>query len=57
MKKRTKIVLAITIVTAVIGTLSKLNGYKMFGNVFLGISTILWLFLVYTLIIWFINKK
>ena len=57
MKKRTKIVLAITIVTAVIGTLSKLNGYKMFGDVFLGISTILWLFLVYTLIIWFINKK
>jgi tellurite resistance protein TehA-like permease len=55
MKKRNKFILPVAIIGLVVGTLFKLQGYKTFGDVFLGISTLIWLFFIYTLI--FRSKK
>lgn len=55
MKKRNKIILPIAIIGLIAGTLFKLQGYKTFGDIFLGISTLLWLYFIFTFI--FGNRK
>lgn len=55
MKKRNKIILLIAIIGLIAGTLFKLQGYKTLGDIFLGISTFLWLYFIFTFI--FKNRK
>lgn len=57
MKKRTQIILIIAIIGAIVGTIAKISSYKTIGDIFLGVSTILWLYFIYTFIFQFINKK
>ncbi|CAM3805090.1 hypothetical protein FLBR109950_02310 [Flavobacterium branchiophilum] len=57
MKKSTKIILVITLLSTIIGVLAKLDGNRFIGNLFLAISVITWLYFIYTLIFQFINKK
>ncbi len=55
MKNKNKFILPIAIIGLILGTIIKLQGYKTFGDIFLGISTLIWLYFIYTLI--FRRKK
>jgi hypothetical protein len=55
MIKSNKIMLLIAIIGLITGTLLKLNSYKNFGDIFLGLSTLVWFYFIYTLI--FKNRK
>lgn len=55
MKSRNKYILLVAIIGLIVGTLLKLKSDKVLGDIFLGLSTLLWLFFIYTLI--FANKK
>ena len=57
MKNKTKILLIMVLFSAAIGVFTKLTGSTLTGDIFLAISTVVWLFLVYTLIFQFINRK
>lgn len=57
MKNSTKLILIIWIITTIIGTLTKINGYKTIGNVFLATSVIAFLYLLYLFIFKYLNKK
>ena len=57
MTKRTRVILLISIITSIIGTLSKLNGYKNFGDIFLAIGAVSFLYLIFKFIYNLINKK
>ena len=57
MENKTKILLVTVFISAAIGVFSKLTGSTLTGDIFLAISTVIWLFLVYTLIFQFINRK
>ena len=53
--KKVNKVLLIAIIGLMFGTLLKLEDFKILGDIFLGLSTLLWLYFIYTLI--FGNKK
>ncbi len=55
MKKRNKLILPIAIIGLICGTLFKLQGYKTLGDIILGISSLLWLYFIFTFI--FGNRK
>ena len=55
MIKSNKIILLIAIIGLITGTLLKLNSYKSFGDIFLGLSTLLWFYFIYTWL--FKNRK
>jgi hypothetical protein len=55
MKKVNKIILLIAITGLIVGSLLKLQNHKVFGDIFLGISTLLWLYFIFTIL--FRNRK
>lgn len=57
MKNSTKIILILFIVATSVGTIIKLNGYKSFGDALLLISVVAFLYLLYTFIFKYLNRK
>ncbi len=57
MRKKMKLILIIAIIGAFVGTIVKISNYKILGDIVLGISTLCWLYFIYTFIFQFINKK
>jgi hypothetical protein len=57
MKKRTEIILVIAIIGTMVGTLIKLQGHKITGDVFLGVPTLFWLFFIYSFILQIMKKR
>jgi len=57
MKKYRKIVLTISILGIVAGTLIKLSGEKTFGDVLLALGSIGWLIIIVPLILSFLNRN
>lgn len=55
MKNRNKFIVLIAIVGSIIGTLLKLQNHKISGDVLLGISTLFWLYFIFTVL--FFKKK
>ena len=45
--KKNKIILLIAIIGLITGTLFKLQGYKLLGDVFMAISTLFWLYFIF----------
>lgn len=46
MKKNTRLLLFLAGAGLVTGTVIKLQGFKTIGNVFLGVSTLVWLYII-----------
>jgi len=57
MKKNNKIILSIAIIGIIAGTLIKLNGYKTVGDIVLGLSTLVWLYIIIPIVYNFMTKK
>lgn len=57
MTKSTKFILLISIISSIVGTLTKLNGFKNIGDIFLIIGAISFLYLVFKFISKTISKK
>lgn len=57
MKKNNNLFLAIAIIGIIAGTLIKLYGYKTVGDIILGISTLVWLYIIIPVIYNFITRK
>ncbi|MCV9929095.1 hypothetical protein OIU83_15625 [Flavobacterium sp. LS1R49] len=46
MKNNTRLLLFLAIIGIVAGTIIKLQGYKTIGDTFLGLSTLVWLYII-----------
>ncbi|MBF7092328.1 hypothetical protein IUY40_12345 [Flavobacterium sp. ALJ2] len=57
MENKNKKILFIAVVGLIVGTLIKLLGYKTLGDTFLGLSTLVWLFVIIPLIYKFMNRN
>ncbi len=57
MKKNNKIILSIAIIGIIAGTLIKLYGYKTMGDIVLGLSTLVWLYIIIPMVCGFMTKK
>ena len=57
MKKNNKIILSIAIIGIIAGTLIKLNGYKTVGDIVLGLSTLVWLYIIIPIVYNYMTKK
>jgi len=57
MKTNNKIILSIAIIGIIAGTLIKLYGYKTIGDIVLGLSTLVWLYIIIPFIYNFITRK
>lgn len=57
MKKSNKLVLILAITGLIAGTLIKLSGNKTLGDIFLGISTLLWLYIIIPVMYSFMTRK
>ncbi|AYN05063.1 hypothetical protein EAG11_13580 [Flavobacterium sp. 140616W15] len=57
MEKNNKKILFIAIIGLIIGTLIKLLGHKTLGDLFLSLSTLLWLYIIIPLVYKFVNRN
>ena len=57
MEKKNKKILFIAIIGLIIGTLIKLLGHKTLGDLFLSLSTLLWLYIIIPLVYKFVNRN
>lgn len=55
MEKNNKKMLFVAIIGLIIGTLIKLLGHKTLGDLFLSLSTLLWLYIIIPLVYKFVN--
>lgn len=52
-----KIYLSVAVIAIITGTLFKLYGYKTIGDIVLGLSTLVWLFIIIPIIYNFMTRK
>lgn len=57
MKKNNKIYLSIAVIGIITGTLLKLGGYKTVGDIVLGLSTLVWLYIIIPMVYHFVTRK
>ncbi|WP_230605199.1 hypothetical protein [Flavobacterium sp. EDS] len=57
MEKNNKKMLFVAIIGLIIGTLIKLLGHKTLGDLFLSLSTLLWLYIIIPLVYKFVNRN
>lgn len=57
MKKNNKMLLMMAIIGLIVGTLIKLIGNKTIGDIFLGISTLLWLYIIIPIVYSFMTRN
>ncbi|WP_394775858.1 hypothetical protein [Flavobacterium sp.] len=57
MKKNNKLFLVIAIIGLIAGTLVKLTGNKTLGDIFLGLSTLLWLYMIIPVVYKIMTRK